>query len=59
MKFEESLLYAVLRVPVNEYNKNCTYIFILKIPFLIIFMVIAICIALLFDFGYSLNITKN
>lgn len=51
MKFKDTLLYAVLRVPINEYNKNCTYVFILIIPFLITLMVIGVCIALLFNFA--------
>lgn len=59
MKFEDTLLRAVLRIPVNEYKENCTYMFVLKLPFLISLMIIAIPTALCVDFIHSFRLSTK
>jgi hypothetical protein len=54
MKFSETVLYATIMYPLDEADKSCFYIWLLKIPkFIIAYtigIVIAVVIAVVIDF---------
>jgi len=53
MKFNETLIFRILSIPSDEFNNNFLYIFLLKIPKIIIQLLIGIPIALVIDFIYA------
>jgi len=53
MKFNETLIYRVLSIPGNEWEKSCGYVFALKIPVLIVMMLVGVPTAIVIDFFYA------
>lgn len=50
MKFNETLLHSVLSFPKQQWEKDCAYIFILKIPVITLVMIIGITGSIILDF---------
>lgn len=50
MNFNETVMYRILSVPSDEWNKSCGYIFALKIPVLMFALFIWIILAFIVDF---------
>ena len=49
MKFNETLIYRILSIPGDEFEKSCGYIFVLKIPAIFMLMLIGIPTAIIVD----------
>jgi hypothetical protein len=50
MNYQQTLMSRVLSVPSEQWNDNCLYIFILKLPFIVAYCVIGVIVALVVDF---------
>lgn len=49
MKFKDTLMYKILNIPRNEWSNYCIYALVLRLPFVIVFMITGILIALIYD----------
>jgi hypothetical protein len=49
MSFNETLIYRILSIPGKEFEKDCGYFFMLKVPMLFLIMLVGVPMALIFD----------
>lgn len=49
MKFSETAIYMVLSIPGEEWEKDCGYVFALKVPVLVWMMAFGIPLAIVVD----------
>jgi hypothetical protein len=60
MKFSNTLLSSVLKIPAVNWKKDCAYVFFLKMPYFIFLLTIGVTVAIIIDFIASiLSIDHN
>lgn len=53
MKFNETLMYKILQMPIEAWEKLNIYSFVLCVPALLVMLVIGIVVSLIFDLVVS------
>lgn len=59
MEFNKTLLSSTLQVPAKLWRGTCLYMFLFKLPYVILVMTIGILIALVVDFFNAMSDLKT